>query len=240
MDPHIFITGNSSGLGRSFTEHYLSRGAHVYGLSRRGCRGLVGRLHDIRCDLDQLEKIPAALGSLLDGVGRLDTVILNAGVLGEIRDLHDTPVKDLERVMQINVWANKAVLDYLLAQRIEVGQIVLISSGAAVKGGKGWGAYALSKATLNMLTQLYAHEFPRSHLTALAPGLIDTAMQDYLCDEKTLDGEQYPSLKRLRAARGSDAMPQPEEAAARIVASLDLIRERFPSGGFVDIRDLQE
>lgn len=238
MDPNVLITGNSSGLGRSLTEQYLAHGAHVYGLSRRGCQGLAGRLHDIRCDLAHLERIPAALDRLLDGVGRLDLVFLNAGVLGEIRELHETAIQDIRQVMEINVWANKVVLDWLLERGIEVGQIVLISSGAAVRGGKGWGAYALSKATLNMLTQLYAHEFPRSHLAAVAPGLVDTAMQDYLCDDKTLDGERFPSLQRIRAARGSKAMPQPGEAAARLIAHLDRIRDEVPSGAYVDIRKL--
>ena len=238
MDAHVLITGNSSGIGRAFTEQYLARGAQVYGLSRRGFGGQHARLHDIRCDLGRLELIPTALDALLDGVTRLDLVLLNAGILGEIRELHQTSMESIERVMAINVWANKVLLDWLIAQRIEVGQIVLISSGAAVVGGKGWGAYSLSKATLNMLTQLYAHEFPNSHLSAVAPGLVDTAMQDYLCDEKTVDGERYPSLQRLRAARGSDAMPQPGDAAARIIGQLERIRREMPSGAFVDIRDL--
>lgn len=70
--------------------------------------------------------------------------------------------------MDINVWANKLIIDDLAARHVAPRRIVLISSGAGVVGNHGWGAYALSKAALNMLAQLYAHELPstqslRSH-----------------------------------------------------------------------------
>ncbi len=237
MAGSVLVTGNSSGLGRGFTEVFLERGWRVYGISRSGCTGLDGDLHDVTCDLGDADAVAPALARLLDGVERLDLVILNAGVLGPIRDLAETPVATIEEVMRINVWANKRILDWLLARPLPVDRVVLLSSGAAVRGHRGWGAYALSKATLNMLTQLYAHEFPGTQLLALAPGYVDTGMQAVLCDPAQTDGERYPSLQRLRAARGSDAMPDPRRAAERIVDLLPELRER-PSGSFVDVRAL--
>jgi NAD(P)-dependent dehydrogenase (short-subunit alcohol dehydrogenase family) len=118
-----------------------------------------------------------------------------------------------------------------------VTRIVLVSSGAAIRGHRGWGAYALSKATLNMLAQLYAHEFPDSQLLAVAPGLVDTAMQAVLGDPAQTDAVRFPSLQRLRDARGTEAMPGPVDAAARIMDLLPGLADR-PSGSFVDVRDL--
>jgi NAD(P)-dependent dehydrogenase (short-subunit alcohol dehydrogenase family) len=237
MTGKVLITGNSSGLGRGFTAAYLGQGWTVYGISRRGCEDLDGDLHDIRCDLGDPDAVAPALEQLLAGVDRLDLVILNAGVLGPIRDLADTPVATVEEVMRINVWANKRILDWFLSRPLPVTRIVLISSGAAVTGHRGWGAYALSKATLNMLTQLYAHEFAGSQLLALAPGLVDTAMQSVLCDPAQTDAGRFPSLQRLRDARGTGAMPDPTACAARIVDLLPSLADR-PSGSFVDVRDL--
>ena len=237
MAGSILVTGHSSGLGRGFTEVYLQRGWRVYGLSRRGSDDLAGDLHEVGCDLADADAVAPALERLLGGVGRLDVAILNAGVLGPIRDLAATPVATLEEVLRINVWANKRILDWLLARSLPVGQVVLISSGAARIGHQGWGAYALSKATLNMLTQLYAHEFPDSQLLAVAPGLVDTAMQAELCDPARTDATRFPSVQRLRAARGTEAMPDPRTAAQRIADLLPELRER-PSGSFLDVRDL--
>ena len=42
----------------------------------------------------------------------------------------------------------------------------------------GWNGYALSKAALNMMMKLYAAERPGTDFSALAPGLVDTAMQE--------------------------------------------------------------
>ncbi|WP_428606854.1 SDR family NAD(P)-dependent oxidoreductase [Sedimenticola sp.] len=237
MSRTVLITGNSSGLGRGLTEAYLEKGWEVYGVSRRGCTDLGGKLKDIRCDLTDYEAVPLAMENLLMGISHLDLVILNAGVLGKMQDLADTPLQDIQPVMDANVWSNKVLLDWLLGSGIRIDQIVLISSGASINGSRGWGAYALSKATLNMLTQLYAHEFPHTHLTALAPGLVDTAMQDVLCDPAQVDETRFPSVAKLRAARDTADMPKPGEAGQRIAEAIPGLKQ-LPSGSFADIRTL--
>lgn len=229
----LFITGNSSGLGRGFSEAALARGWEVYGCSRRGCD--LNGVHDVQCDLGDFAAVAAALGKLLAGLDSLDLVILNAGVLGRISPMHDTSLEELRRSMDINVWSNKVILDWLLDSGMRIDQIVGISSGAAVLGNKGWSGYAISKASLNMLLRLYSHEFPHTHISAIAPGLIDTAMMDYLCVEP--DPEEYPALARIRAARGTDTMPGPREAAERVLEVTGRLKE-FDSGSFVDIRQL--
>lgn len=228
-----FITGTSSGLGRGLAEYLRRQGWRVYGCSRRGCD-----LPDVRdriCDLTDYDNLPAALDALLGDVAALDLVVLNAGILGEVRNLTETPLEDLKQVMEVNLWTNKAVMDWLHGWGRPIDQIVMISSGAAVLGNKGWGGYALSKAALNMLARLYAHEFPQTHITAVAPGIIDTAMMDHLCEEA--DAETFTALKRLRQARGTDAMPGPLAAAERLISILPRLKD-WPSGSFVDIREI--
>jgi NAD(P)-dependent dehydrogenase (short-subunit alcohol dehydrogenase family) len=238
MTQSVFITGNSSGLGYGLTEEYLSRGYEVYGLSRRGCTGIDNKaLHDVNCDLSLATEIVPALESLLGEVSRLNLVFLNAGVLGEIRKITETPLVDILHVMDINVWANKIILDWLHTRELGIEQIVSISSGAAVKSHKGWGAYSLSKATLNMLNQLYAPEYPDTHLCALAPGLVDTEMQDHLCNPDEVDVDQYPSVQKLRDARGTDSMPKPRAAAHRLAQVISKLKD-YPSGSYVDVRTM--
>jgi NAD(P)-dependent dehydrogenase (short-subunit alcohol dehydrogenase family) len=232
---HALITGTSSGLGRGLATRLLQRGAQVYGCSRRpsGLPGLV----ETNVDLTDHAAVPRHLESLLGESPALQLVVLNAGTLGQIRDISATPLEDLKRVMEVNVWANKTVLDWLGQSGRPVDQIVMISSGASVLGNRGWNGYALSKAALNMLARLYAHEFPDSHLCALAPGIIDTAMMDHLCGEA--DASRFPALRRLQQARGTSAMPVPGEAAEQILSVLDDLRG-YPSGSFVDIRQIRE
>jgi NAD(P)-dependent dehydrogenase (short-subunit alcohol dehydrogenase family) len=137
--------------------------------------------------------------------------------------------------MDINLWANKTVLDWLLAWDRPIRQIVAVSSGAAVLGNRGWGGYALSKAALNMLIKLYAHEFRSTHLNAVAPGLIETAMMDALFAVEERD--QFPALRRIHAARGTERMLTPRSAGERLLKALPQLLET-ESGSYIDVRTL--
>lgn len=217
----------------------MERGAIVWGMSRSGCP-LKSRFDDVirdrQQDLGTLNTLVEGLDQLLSDCLRLDLVILNAGVLGRIQEMAQTDVHDLEHQMRVNVWSNKLILDWLIERQIPVDQIVAISSGAAVNMNHGWGGYSLSKAALNKLVQLYAHEMPDTHLVALAPGLVDTGMQDYLCGE--VDSKEYPSVQKLKDARGTQDMPNPRQAADMILDLLDDLMSTQPSGAFVDVRKL--
>jgi benzil reductase ((S)-benzoin forming) len=231
---NMLITGHSRGLGAALAALALTRKEGVYGLSRGLLDSPHPALHQVRCDLGELDTIVPALNRLLPVQIVLDQVYLNAGVLGRIANLRDTPLNEIAAVMDINLWANKLILDWLAARPVAPARIVLVSSGAGVIGHHGWGAYALSKAALNMLVQLYAHELPATQLLALAPGLIDTEMQASL---RAVDGRNFPSVQRLHAAYGSAAMPAPATVAASIVAAEAQLAV-LPSGSFVDLRAL--
>ncbi|MGR9105829.1 MAG: SDR family NAD(P)-dependent oxidoreductase [Gammaproteobacteria bacterium] len=230
------ITGNSSGIGLGLTQEYLARGVEVFGLSRRGCPLDHERLHDACCDLADFAKVAPALQGLLGGIRVLNLVVLNAGVLGEIRELHDTPMEDIRRVMDINLWANKAVMDWLHDSGLSIDQVVFMSSGAAVNGNKGWSGYALSKAALNMMAKLYVHEFPGTHISAFAPGLVHTRMQDFVRDR--VDSSRFPSTQALKDAIGTAAMPEPREAGRVLADAFGKLR-RYESGSFLDIRSMR-
>lgn len=230
------ITGVSSGLGYGLAKVYLERGAVVYGCSRREPEELVAAgLRFVSMDLLDATSGAEQLRSLVRGVNRLDTVILNAGKLGEIRDMKEAPLEDLKETMEVNVWANKWILDTIFEQVPVVNQIIGISSGASQSGSRGWNGYSLSKAALNMLIKLYAGEQTDTHFTALAPGLVDTAMQDYLTNLP--EDERYGPLKRLKAAKGTKDMPDGETCARMLIDAFPRLLER-PSGEYADIRKL--
>ncbi|HBM85281.1 MAG TPA: alcohol dehydrogenase [Opitutae bacterium] len=236
MAEHIFITGVSSGLGHGLAKVYLERGAVVYGCSRRVPEDLIeAGLRFQAIDLADAVEGPVELASWLSGVGNFDTVILNAGKLGEIRDMHDAPLADLRETMEVNVWANKWTLDALFAAGRQIRQVVGISSGASQSGSRGWNGYSISKAALNMLIKLYAGEQPQTHFTALAPGLVDTAMQDYLINLPADD--RYQPLAILKAAKGTAAMPGGEACARQLIDAFPQLLQH-ESGGYADIRKL--
>lgn len=235
MSESVLITGVSSGIGWAVAENCLKKGWKVFGLSRRGANLESPNFKEVQCDLGNLDDIPHALEKLLGRDSKLNYVLLNAAILGNIKDLRDSTVDEFQRVFDVNVWANKVVLDTLFRLGTQVQQIIGISSGAATTAFRGWGAYSISKAALNMLMGLYAAELPQVHFVSLAPGIVDTPMQQQLAEVPS--DPRFSSLEMLRSARGTPFMPKPDIAAEKIVLSLPKLK-RSPSGAFVDLTKL--
>lgn len=232
---NIFITGISSGLGLGLVKKYLNDGWQVYGLSRRVCPINHENLHTFQVDLSDFANIPGALFELFSGQKKLDLAVLNAGILGEIATMQSTAMPDLKKVMDVNLWSNKVVLDWLFKHMQEVKQLVAISSGAAVNGNKGWSGYSISKAAFMMMVKLYAEEEPQTHFMSFAPGLVDTAMQDYLCSRS--ETEEFPSLARIQSARGTESMPTADGLAEKLLLVFEKLLT-YESGSFIDIRKM--
>ncbi len=88
-----------------------------------------------------------------------------------------------------------------------------------------------------MLIDLYSREHADHHFCALAPGLIETGMQDYINDLPHNYLVKYPMVKKLKAARGTEEMPKPLDAA-KIVSKSITKALKHPSGSFLDVREL--
>jgi NAD(P)-dependent dehydrogenase (short-subunit alcohol dehydrogenase family) len=234
---NILISGCSKGLGYGLSRFYLDRGHKVYGISRSVNAVLEdypGFKH-LEQDLSDFESLKKKLPAFLGEIDKLDMAILNAGILNDIKDMKDTGLDEIRHVMDVNVWANKVLIDILFAELDDIRQLVAISSGASVSGSRGWNAYALSKATLNMLIDLYSKENAKTHFIAMAPGLIDSGMQDYISGlPEELD---YPVIKKLRKAKGTEQMPKPDRAAGIVADAIEKV-VNYESGSFVDVRQL--
>lgn len=236
---HILITGISSGVGFGLAKHYLQLGHQVYGISRNRNEKLeaYAKFSFLSQDLSQFDEMKKNISGFLREVDHLDLVVLNAGILNEVKDMKDSSLEEIQKVMDVNVWANKLLIDLLFEQVNQIKQLVAISSGASVSGSRGWNAYALSKATLNMLIELYSKELPDCHLSALAPGLIESSMQDYIKSLPEEAAKKFPVVQKLKEARGTPSMPSPEKAAIIISDAIEKA-VNHDSGSFLDVREI--
>lgn len=237
-DAKVFLTGVHTGLGHALAKTLLDRGAKVWAISRTEPEDLAGRDGwTFRVlDLRWFEEIRLGLENLLEDAGPLDLAILNAGILGPLRDLSDVPLGELREVMDVNVWSNKEILDGLFDLGHAPARVVGISSGAARNGSGGWGAYSISKAALGMLLRVYARERPDTHFAAVAPGIVDTAMTRHIRDRSD-DDPRHAANARVREAFADGRAMTPERAAVRLLDLLPRIAEH-DSGSYLDVRDL--
>ena len=119
-------------------------------------------------DLDALDRLGAAIH---ERWGKLDILLGNAGMLGELAPIThiDQPVWD--EVMAVNVTANYRLIRSLdpLLRASDAGRAIFVTSGAAHKAQAYWGVYSVSKAALEALVRTYAAE------TVTTPGQGDAA-----------------------------------------------------------------
>jgi NAD(P)-dependent dehydrogenase (short-subunit alcohol dehydrogenase family) len=216
----VLITGINRGIGYGLAKHYLQEGADVYALGRSNP---FDEVEFVKIDLRAFEKIPDAIATL--DFDRLDLAILNAGILGEIKELKYWDLFELKTVFDVNVWANKVLIDELAPV---TDKIVVISSGAAVNGNPGWGGYAMSKCALNMMVSIYSKEID-TKIYAIAPGVIDTDMVSKVI---SYDHSKFTSLDNVQKSRVSL-----NEGVRRVIKLIERLDE-YPSGSFIDVRNV--
>ncbi|WP_321311391.1 SDR family NAD(P)-dependent oxidoreductase [Halarcobacter sp.] len=229
MKKNVLITGCSSGLGLALTQYYLDNGFKVYGISRNKPNIDDKNFIFKEFDLSKIDSISTELTPFIDTISEIEIVYLNAGILGDIKEMKYQSINDIKKALDINVFANKEILDILSQQK--VNNIIAISSGASKNGSKGWGAYSLSKATLNMLINLYSKEMLETKILAVAPGVIETPMTDVIRFD--VDDSIFTSAKILK----SGEIQQPLDAAMRLDEVINRANE-FESGSFIDVRNI--
>jgi NAD(P)-dependent dehydrogenase (short-subunit alcohol dehydrogenase family) len=184
------VTGASRGIGRAAALALAGAGAHVIALART--QGALEELDDqiraagssatlVPVDLKDHEALDWLGAAIHQRWGKLDILLGNAGILGEVAPIThiDQPVWDA--VMAINVTANWRLIRSLdpLLRASDAGRAVFVSSGAAHHCKAYWGPYSVSKAALEALVRTYAAETVTTAVRAMLvnPGPLRTAMR---------------------------------------------------------------
>ncbi|MCH8925168.1 MAG: SDR family NAD(P)-dependent oxidoreductase [Proteobacteria bacterium] len=161
-----------------------------------------GRAAFVRADVSKAGDVEALVEQAIATFGRLDYAHNNAGVLGTLSPLGHIEPADWAEVLDVNLTANWRLirsLDPLLRQS-DAGRAIFVTSGAAASPHAYWGAYAVSKAALEMLVETYAAEITKTNVRAnlLDPGALRTAMRAAAFPGE--DPETLPAPEAITAA----------------------------------------
>ena len=101
---NILITGTSSGLGFGLAKYYLAQNHQVFGISRKQNSELDKHksFKFLSHDISRFDELKPKVAAFLKHEEKLDLVILNAGVLNEIKDLYFTSLEEIKKVMMTN------------------------------------------------------------------------------------------------------------------------------------------
>src|SRR5262249_5264122 len=111
-------------------------------------------------DLKDSDGIARLGGALFDRYKKLDILVGKAGILGPLSALSHVGPNAWDDVMAVNITANWQLIrcmEPLLVQS-DAGRAVMLSSSVSWKGRAYWGPYAVSKAALNTMVQIWAAE----------------------------------------------------------------------------------
>ena len=185
-----YITGASSGIGRSLALTLAREGCRV-GLMARRRSALEALAAEVEADggvaawsvvdVTDRDDVQRGFGDLADRIGPPDLVIASAGV-GIPTTLEPVNIEAVEETIRVNVlgviYAIEAALPPMLARNS--GQIAAISSLAAIASMPGESAYCASKAAVNAyLDALRVQVRHRGiSVSTICPGFVRTPMTE--------------------------------------------------------------
>jgi len=196
------ITGATRGIGAAVAKRFAREGAHVIAVGRNikaleelddAIKEQGGAVTLVQLDLLETDKIEILAQSIAQRFGRLDILVGNAGILGELSPVAHTSSEDWDKVMAINVTSNFHLIrcfDNVL-KLSEAPRAMFVSSGVTKGAHAYWGPYAVSKSALEKMVETYAAENAKTSLRVniIDPGAVRTKMR-----AKAFPGEDPMSL----------------------------------------------
>lgn len=215
MAGRVLITGASRGIGAAAARLFAREGWDVainYNSSREAARrlaaelsGLEVRAVPIRADVSDPEQAEGLVREAEFSLGGLDCVVCNAGIALPQQLLTDTKVEQWRRLMSADLdgmfYVLKAAIPGLVRQKR--GAIVTVSSMWGLTGGSCEAAYSAAKAGVIGLTKALAKELGPSNIrvNCVAPGVIDTSMNDHLSPKELAVLGEEAALCRIGQPR---------------------------------------
>jgi NAD(P)-dependent dehydrogenase (short-subunit alcohol dehydrogenase family) len=184
------ITGGSRGIGRSIALGFAEAGAKVVVSSRNKrppelekvaeeARGMGGQAIASPAHVGKQEDVQKLVQGTLQAFGRIDVLVNNAGANPVLSTMVDLEEETFDKVLEVNLkgafLVSKAVAKEMIKQG--GGRIINISSISGLRArADQTGAYCISKAALNMMTQVMSKELAPHNIlvNAIAPGSIKT------------------------------------------------------------------
>jgi 3-oxoacyl-[acyl-carrier protein] reductase len=224
----VFVTGASSGIGRTTAIAFANEGARVaisYQTDRAAAEATAAGIEGsgehaliVRLDLGDRSTIEAAVRTIVERWGGIDVLVNNAAPYGEYgfgdappfeqmpeQHWHRITRHALDGIFHATQWA----IPHMRTRGW--GRIVLVSSEVAEIGFPGLAAYGTAKAALHGLCRSLARELGPAGI------LVNVVMPGLVATEKILQETSEALLDRARRRAASGRVSTPEDVASAIV-----------------------
>jgi len=243
------VTGASSGIGEATARALAEHGAAVALVARRRDRlealadeitQAGGRALVIEADVTDQAQAADAVERAVRELGRLDTVINNAGVM-LLGPIENAPVDEWEQMVNLNLlgllYVAHAALPHLLRAAQDgprrVADLVNVSSVAGRVAREGSGVYNLTKHGVGAFSESLRQEVTRRHVRValVEPGAVATELMSHNRPEiQQSAGERFRDVERLEPGDIADAIAYMVTRPRRVAVNEMLIRPTEQQG----------
>jgi 3-oxoacyl-[acyl-carrier protein] reductase len=181
------ITGGGSGIGLAVAQRLTAEGAKVSGwdISESALNEAGAALaHKVLMDQSDEKAVARATAETMSKFGRIDILVVSAGITGPNVLLADYPTDAWRKVIDVNVngtfYVNRAIVPHMVAKHY--GRIVNVASVAGKEGNPNASAYSTSKAAVIGMTKSLGKELARSGIlvNVVTPAAVRTAIFDQM------------------------------------------------------------
>ena len=199
----IVVTGANTGIGQGIAVSIARAGGSVVGVGRspmtetaRIIEAGGGTFTGVQGDLGDVQKAVTIINDIWDGIGTIDGLVNNAGIIRRA-DALDFSLEDWDEVMDVNLrsvfFMSQAFAKRLVAEDRR-GKIVNIASMLSFQGGIRVASYTASKSGLVGITRLLACEWAQRsiNVNAIAPGYIVSNNTEALRNDPDRNRQFFP------------------------------------------------
>lgn len=183
------ITGAGSGIGAAMAEMFCREGAKVIAADISGQQDVVAKKIGSSCvpvqtDVAKSADVQAMLDLAVSKFGRLDVLVNNAAVDGDMRPTGEYAEAEFDRVWGINGRSVFLGMRYGIPLMLSNGggSIVNVSSMASVVAFPTMPAYCAAKGAVSMMTKVVAVEYAGKGIRAnvICPGAVLTGITRHM------------------------------------------------------------
>ncbi len=237
--PLVWISGASGGIGQALARTVPWTGTRVVGISRRRPEDAIEHLEADLADPSTWPAIGASFRrEMQDFDGEHLAFVHAAGTVDPIGFAAEVDAAAYLHNVLLNSAAPQVLGQQFLAAAGSLDarrHLIMLTSGAATSVYPGWSSYGAGKAGLDQWVRNVGAEQDRRggvQVLSIAPGTVDTAMQEQL---RGTSDEDFPSRQKFLDLHEQGKLSDPEEVARQIWALLD---RGLDNGSVVDLRKL--
>ena len=211
QDRVAIVTGGGRGIGEATALALAREGVRLSLVSRtaselekvaRQVVSLGGEALVASADVARQEDVARIVDKTLTHYGKVDILVNAAGVYGPIGPTAEVDIEQWVRAIKINLigtfLCSRLVLPHMIERRS--GRIINFSGGGATSALPRFAAYGVSKTAVVRLTETLAEEVKEFNIgvNSIAPGAVDTRLQDAVLAAGDQAGDLFQRIRRMR------------------------------------------